>query len=319
MNITVLDAFTSNPGDLSWDALSKWGMVTIYDRTSPELTVTRAADADVVLTNKVVLGKDELAQLPRLRYIGVLATGYNVVDVEEAARRGIVVTNVPAYSTDSVAQMVMAHLLAVTNRVEHYVALNREGKWSQSPDFCFTDTQLVELAGKTMGIVALGNIGMKVARMALAMGMSVLASTSKPQDALPKGVTKVSIDEVFTMSDVVSLHCPLSGKTFHLVNEARLSMMKPSAVLINTARGPLVDEQAVAEALRQGKIAAYCADVLEVEPPSTDNPLLACTNAFITPHVAWATVEARRRLIEVAVDNVRAFLEGNPVNVVNGL
>jgi len=318
MKIVVLDGFTANPGDLSWKPLEQWGEVTVYERTLPEQTVMRAAGAEVVLTNKVVLGKKELERLPHLRYVGVLATGYNVVDLKEAAGRGVVVTNVPAYSTDSVAQTVFAHLLTVTNRVEHYARLNRTGRWTECPDFCYTDTTLVELAGKTMGIVGLGNIGRKVAQIATAFGMRVLASTSKPQELLPQGVMKASLDEVFALSDVVSLHCPLSEKTLHFVDGARLNRMKPTAVLINTARGPLVDEKALAEALQTKKLAAYCADVMEKEPPSADNPLLGCHKAFITPHVAWASVEARKRLLDVAVANVGAFLEGHPQNVVNG-
>ena len=317
MNIVVLDAYAANPGDLSWEKLRNLGSLSLYDRTAPDRVVERAADADVVLTNKVVLGSAVLRQLPRLKYVGVMATGYNVVDVGEAKRLGIIVTNVPAYSSDSVAQMVFAHLLNVTNRTDHYAEQNRKGKWSQAPDFCYADTPLIELAGKTMGVVALGNIGKKVAQIALAFGMKVVAATGKAQKLLPHGVKKVSLDQLFAASDVVSLHCPLTEKTFHMVDNDRIALMKPSAILINTARGPLVDERAVAQALKDKRLAAYCADVLETEPPQADNVLLLSERAFITPHVAWASLEARKRLLQVVTDNVEAFINGCPVNVVN--
>jgi glycerate dehydrogenase len=264
-----------------------------------------------------VLGSAVLRQLPRLKYVGVMATGYNVVDVGEAKRLAIIVTNVPAYSSDSVAQMVFAHLLNVTNRTDHYAEQNRKGEWSQAPDFCYADTPLIELAGKTMGVVALGNIGKKVAQIALAFGMKVVAATGKAQKLLPHGVKKVSLDQLFAASDVVSLHCPLTEKTFHMVDNDRIALMKPSAILINTARGPLVDERAVAQALNDNRLAAYCADVLETEPPQTDNALLLYERVFITPHVAWASLEARKRLLQVVTDNVEAFINGCPVNVVN--
>ena len=268
----------------------------------------------MVLTNKVVVGREVMARLPRLRYIGVLATGYNVVDMEAARERGIVVTNVPAYSTESVAQMVWAHLLTATNRTEHYAIGNREGRWSRSPDFCYWDFPLMELAGKTFGIVGLGNIGQRVAQIALAFGMKVKALTSK--DVVPAGVEKACLDELLAAADVLSLHCPLTANTRHLMNAETLRQMKPTAILINTGRGPLVDDEAVADALAEGRLAAFCADVLTEEPPKRDNPLLRQPNAFITPHIAWATKEARWRLVRVATDNVRSFLNGSPVNVV---
>lgn len=314
MKIVVLDGYAANPGDLSWQGLKDMGDVTVYDRTSPGDTIVRAADADVVLTNKVLIGSTEMAQLPHLKYIGVLATGYNVVDTYEAHKRGIVVTNVPAYSTESVAQMVFAHLLTVTNRTEHYANVNRQGRWSSNPDFCYWDTQLTELAGKTFGIVALGNIGMRVAQIAFAFGMRVKAVTSKPASQLPEGISKADRKELFSTADVLSLHCPLTADTRHLVNAETLRMMKPTAILINTGRGPLVDDQAVADALGEGRLAAFCADVLTTEPPALDNPLLQQPNAFITPHIAWATTEARERLLQVAIDNVRAFLNGEAKN-----
>ena len=316
MQIIILDGYTANCGDLSWKALENFGELTVYDRTRPEKVVLRAKDAEIVLTNKVCLRKQEMEQLPKLRYIGVLATGYNVVDLETAKEHGIVVTNVPAYSTESVAQMVFAHLLTVTNRTEHYALLNRKGKWASSPDFCYWDTRLTELAGKTLGIVGLGNIGRRVAVIALAFGMKVVAYTSKTADQLPSGIGKRTIDELLKESDVVTLHCPLAPGTYQLINSQTLQLMKPSAILINTGRGPLVNDQDVADALRANRLRAYCADVLSEEPPRADNPLLHCENAFITPHIAWATKEARSRLIDVAIGNVKAFIDGQPVNVV---
>ena len=316
MKIVVLVGFTANPGDLSWQALEALGELTVYDRTKPEQIITRAAEATVVLTNKVILGRAEISQLPYLRYIGVLATGYNVVDLQAASERGVMVTNVPAYSTESVAQMVFAHLLTITNRTEHYAQQNRQGRWSENPDFCYWDTPLTELAGKTFGIVGLGNIGRRVAQIALAFGMQVKAITSKPADSLPAGIQKADLDELLSTSDVLSLHCPLTESNHHLINNKTLSQMKPSAILINTGRGPLVDDEAVTTALEQGTIGAYCADVLTTEPPKADNPLLQQPKAFITPHIAWATKEARSRLLQVAIDNVRSFLNGHPQNVV---
>ena len=314
--IVILDAYGANPGDLSWNGLRELGELTVYERTRAEDTVGRAAEADIVLTNKVVLGRREIEQLPRLRYIGVLATGYNVVDTAAAREHGVTVTNVPAYSTESVAQMVFAHLLTVTNRTEHYALQNRQGRWTASPDFCYWDTPLTELAGKTFGIVGLGNIGRRVAQIAQAFGMQVKALTSKRADELPAGVKKVELRELLATADVLSLHCPLTDTTRHLMNAQTLSLMKPTAILINTGRGPLVCDADVAEALQTGRLAAYCADVLTEEPPRSDNPLISLPNAYFTPHVAWATREARVRLLQVAIDNVRAFVEGTPQNVV---
>lgn len=318
MKIVILDGYTANPGDLSWAALEAIGELTVYDRTKPHDVVLRARDADVVLTNKVCLRRQELEQLPCLKYIGVLATGYNVVDVEAACELGITVTNVPAYSTDSVAQMVFAHLLTVTNRTEHYAVLNREGRWTECPDFSYWNTELTELAGKTFGIVGLGHIGRRVAAIAQAFGMQVVAYTSKRADELPSGIGKRTIDELLRESDVVSLHCPLTPDTHHLINRQTLRLMKPTAILINTGRGPLVCDHDVAEALNAHRLSAYCADVLSEEPPQADHPLLQCERAFVTPHIAWATSEARMRLIDVAIGNVKAFVEGHPVNVVGG-
>ena len=316
MNIVILDGYSANPGDLSWKELESLGNVTVYDRTSPSETVTRAAEAEVVLTNKVVIGRGEMAQLPHLKYIGVLATGYNVVDIEAAHERGITVTNVPAYSTESVAQMVFAHLLTVTNRIEHYAIANREGRWSRNPDFCYWDFPHMELSGKLFGIIGLGNIGQRVAAIAHAFGMRVCAYTSKSENQLPSYVEKKSMEEILSACDVISLHCPLTPDTRHLINSQTLKKIKPSAILINTGRGPLIDDQAVADALAEGRLAAFCADVLTEEPPKATNPLLAQPNAFTTPHIAWASTEARIRLLHVAIDNVRSFLSGHPQNVV---
>ena len=317
MKIVILDGFTANPGDLSWEQLAALGELTVYERTTAQQTIERAAEAEIVLTNKVLLRRQEIEQLPKLRYIGVLATGYNVVDIDAACERGIVVTNVPAYSTESVAQMVFAHLLTVTNRTEHYARQNREGRWTSSPDFSYWDTRLTELAGKTFGIVGLGNIGSRVAAIASAFGMRVMAYTSKEPSQLPPYIKKGTMEEVLAQSDVVSLHCPLTDNTHHLICRDTLKLMKPTAILINTGRGPLVCEEDVAEALNTGSLYAYCADVLSKEPAEASNPLLKCPAAYITPHIAWATEEARRRLVDVAVGNVCAFVGGTPQNVIS--
>lgn len=318
-NIVILDGYTADPNGLSWKPLEAIGLLTVYERTTPEETVPRAKDAEIVLTNKVCLRRQEIEQLPQLKYIGVLATGYNVVDLEAARDYGIIVTNVPAYSTESVAQMVFAHLLTVTNRTEHYALLNRQGKWTSSSDFSYWDTLLTELSGKTFGIVGLGNIGRRVAAIANAFGMKVLACTSKSLEDLPPYISKNTLDELLAESDVLSLHCPLTPDTTHLINRQTLWKMKSSAILINTGRGPLVNDQDVADALCDNRLRAFCADVLTDEPPKASNPLLNCENAFITPHIAWASCEARSRLVDIAINNVRAFTEGSPQNVVSSV
>lgn len=313
MKICILDGYSLNPGDLDWSPVERLGDVTLFDRTPADKIVERAADADIVLTNKVPFSADTLRQLPRLRFICVLATGYNIIDTEAAARQGVVVANIPAYSTMSVAQMAFAHILNITNHVASYAREVADGKWTNCPDFCFWDSALTELAGKTMGIVGLGNTGMATARIAIAMGMKVVALTSKSADTLPEGITPASLDDVLASADVVSLHCPLTPSTRHLINAASIAKMKPSAILINTGRGPLVDEQAVADALNGGRLAAFGADVLSQEPPRGDNPLLSARNCFLTPHIAWATLEARTRLMSTATENVRQFIAGEPV------
>ena len=317
MKIVVLDAYAGNPGDLSWDEVRKLGDCDIYDRTAPELVIDRARDAEAVLTNKVPLHRKEIEALPKLKYIGVMATGFNVVDIDAASQHGITVTNVPAYSSASVAQLVFAHLLNMCDSVQHYSQEVHAGKWCHCADFTYVNTPIIELAGKTMGIVGLGHIGQAVARIALAMDMRVQAFTSKPQQALPAGVAKVELDSLFATSDVVTLHCPLNASTRNMVDARRLKLMKPTAMLINTARGPLVDEAALAQALKSGQLMAAGIDVMSKEPPAADNPLLAVDNCYITPHIAWASKEARVRLLDVVTANLKAYLAGKPVNVVS--
>lgn len=317
MKIVILDAYTVDQGELSWEPLMEYATVEIYDRTAPEDVVSRCKGAEIVLTNKVVLDASVLNMLPRLQYIGVLATGYNVVDLEVASRQNIVVTNIPAYSTESVAQMVFAHILNIVSRVDHYARENKNGKWSACPDFCYLDHDLFELAGKKMGIIGLGNTGSATARIARSFGLNVYAFTSKEEEELPKGIKKADLEDIFTDCDIISLHCPLNEQTRHMINKERLGMMKPTAILINTGRGPLVDEQALADALNDDEIAAFGADVLTKEPAEEHNPLLGAKNCFITPHIAWATKEARQRLINICIANVKSFLNGEPENQVN--
>ena len=315
MNIVVLDGFTMNPGDLSWSELEKLGTLKVYDRTSPEQLLERAADAEAVLTNKTVINASSLRNMPKLKYVGVLATGYNVVDIAVARDLGIVVTNIPAYSTESVAQMVFAHILSITHSVGSYAQEAHAGVWSRQADFSYTNSPLMELYGKRIGIVGFGNTGSATARIAKAFGMEVLVYTSKSQSALPEGMTKAcSMDEIFSTSDIVSLHCPLNDKTAEIVNAHNLSLMKETAILINTGRGGLVNENDLAEALKSHRIKAAGLDVMVNEPPREDNPLLGLENCFITPHIAWATYEARVRLMDQAVKNLKSFIEGNVIN-----
>ncbi len=314
-SIVVLDGRTLNPGDLDWAPLRALGECRIYDRTSAAQVVERSAGAAVVLTNKTPVGREAIGRLPVLRYIGVLATGFNVVDVAAARDHGILVTNVPAYGTESVAQLVFAHLLNLAAGVEHHARTVRQGRWTASSDFSYWDWPLPELAGLTMGIVGFGRIGRAVARIASAFGMHVIAADrAGAGEAGP--VPLVELDDLFRRSDVVSLHCPLTAETRGMVDARRLALMKPGAFLINTSRGPLVDEAALAAALNEGRLAGAGLDVLAVEPPPAGNPLLTARHCAITPHLGWATVAARSRLLAAAADNVKMFLAGTPVNVV---
>jgi glycerate dehydrogenase len=315
MKIVVLDGYTANPGDLSWETLDALGTLTVHDRTAEAEIVPRARGAEIVLTNKTVLSRDVIAKLPGLKCICVLATGYNVVDVAAAKEHGVVVCNVPEYSTPNVAQAVFALILELTNRTGHHDRTVHEGRWAACDDFCYWDGDLVELAGLTLGIVGYGRIGAAVARIGAAFGMQILAHRRSGSGTV-EGGEHASLDRVFRESDVVSLHCPLTPDTKDLVNAARLATMKRTAFLINTARGALVNEADLAAALDAGTIAGAGLDVLTVEPPPASNPLLTAKNCVITPHIAWATRNARRRLIEVTAANVQAFLAGQPRNVV---
>ena len=314
MKIVVLDAYTLNPGERRWDELEELGEVVVHDRTAQLDVVRRAKDAEVVLTNKTILDGFILNLLPKLKYIGVLATGYNVVDLDVARQRGIVVTNIPAYSTQSVAQMAIAHLLNITQRVAHYAHEVHNGVWSAQPDFCYWNTPLIELAGKKIGIVGFGNAGQATAQIAEALGMEVWVYTSKPKKSLPKKYQKVTLNELFSACDVVSLHCPLTAENKEMVNSFRLSLMKQGAILINTSRGGLIDEKALEQALLSGKLLGAGLDVLSSEPVPNGNPLLKLKNCFITPHIAWATRESRMRLMNQAVENLKAWMEGRTIN-----
>ena len=316
MQITVLDGVTLNPGDLSWDGLRALGPCEVYDRTPQNEVVARVQGATVVLTNKTELDREAIARLPQLKYIGVLATGYNCVDAVAARQAGVAVTNVPTYGTRSVAEMVFAHLFEFTRHVSEHARTARIGRWTRSGEFCYWDYPLVELDGLTLGIVGYGRIGRATARLGQAFGMTVQACDAAPIPSAD-GVAAVDLDTLFSSSDVVSLHCPLTPETDRMVDRRRLERMKPSAYLINTSRGGLIDEAALAEALNSGQIAGAGLDVLTVEPPPPDHPLLTARNCCVTPHIAWATRAARGRLLAIAVENVRAFLAGRPQNVVN--
>ena len=314
MKIVVLDGYGLNPGDLSWTDMEQLGDFTVYDRTPIEMVLERGANADVLITNKTVITAQHMEALTTLKYIGVLATGYNVVDIKAAKAKGIVVTNIPAYSTRSVAQMVFAHLLNITQQVGYYAKENRNGRWSKNSDFCYWDAPLIELYGKKIGLIGYGNTGQATAAIAIAMGMQVCVYSSKPQFLLPQGIQRMTMDEIFSQCDVVSLHCPLTTDTKELVCESRLKMMKSTAILINTGRGALINEKDLADALNKGVILAAGLDVLSLEPPTDDNPLLTAKNCYITPHIAWATKEARCRLMNIAVDNLKSFIAGKIIN-----
>ena len=316
MKIVVLDGETLNPGDLTWQAVSKLGEFSCFARTPSAEIIPRAQDAEIVLTNKTPLDANTLAQLPKLKYIGVLATGTNVVDLAAAKELGIVVTNVPAYGPDAVAQMVFAHILHHTQAVAAHHQAVAAGQWSNCSDFCFTLMPLQSLKGKTLGLIGYGDIGQQVAKLALAFGMKVLVNTRTEPSDLPQGVSWTSRNTVFKESDILSLHCPLTPETTELINTQTLELMKPQALLINTARGGLIDEAALATALKQGKVFAGV-DVLSTEPPSADNPLLTAPNISISPHNAWATKEARQNLLNIATANLSAYLAGERVNWVN--
>jgi glycerate dehydrogenase len=316
MNIVILDGYTLNPGDQDWSPIHALGNVTIYDRSAPDEIVERARDADVLLVNKVVLNEVILSQLPKLRYIGVCATGYNNIDTAATTKQGITVTNVKAYGPLSVAQHTFALLLALVNHVELHSQSVSDGAWSASADFCYWKTPLVELAGKTMGLIGLGDIGAHVAKIALAFGMKVIAYRKNPEQTNNPDIIMVSLDELFSQSDVISLHCPLTDETKHIINSERLASMKPTSYLLNTGRGPLIHEEDLAQALQNKTIAGAGLDVLSSEPPAADNPLLSAPNCVITPHIAWASFEARKRLLQMVADNISAFISGNPVNMV---
>lgn len=322
MNIVILDGYAANPNDFSWEPLKAYGTLKVYDRTRPEDVIERAKDAEILIINKINMTDEVIGQLPKLKYIGILATGYNNIDTGSAHKHGIVVSNIPSYSTESVVQMTFAQILNITNQVAHYANQNRtasqggELHWTKNPDFCYWDTPLPEISGKTLGIIGLGHIGMRVAQVAIAFGLNVIAYTSKEQVDLPEGISKASLDQLLASSDIVSLHCPLAKNNLHFFNADNIDKMKQGAILVNTARGALVDEKAVAEALASGKLGGYGADVMDKEPPLADNPLLDQPHAYLTPHVAWATKEARRRLLDICFANVEAFIQGKPINKV---
>lgn len=318
MNIVILDGYALNPGDLSWDSFKQLGNLTVYDRTPADKVVERAKDAEIVITNKTPIGENDINQLPILKYIGVIATGYNIVDIENAKKKGIVVTNVPGYSTASVVQLTFALLLELCLHVQRHSDSVRDGKWARSLDFSFWDYPLVELSGKTMGIIGFGEIGRAVADVATAFGMNVIANSRTQTDqSNRKNFNWASIPELLKNSDVISIHCPLTAETQALINADNLKLMKSSAFLINTARGPIIVDQDLADALNNGVIAGAGIDVLSVEPPSIDNPLFKAKNCIITPHIAWATLEARTRLMDIATNNLTSFIKGEALNIVN--
>ncbi len=320
MKIVVLDGFALNPGDLSWDGIAEFGELIVHERTVAELIVERAKGATVLLTNKTPLSAEALRQLPDLKYIGVLATGYNIIDIDEAARRGIVVSNIPNYGAMSVAQLTFALLLELCHHVQYHSDTVRDGKWSRSKDFSYWDYPLIELSGKTMGIIGFGTIGQEVGNIATAFGMNLLGTARSRRDqSHRRNFTWASIDDVLEQSDVVSIHCPLTPETQGMINSRSLRTMRPNAFLLNTSRGPLIVEQDLADALNGDVIAGAALDVLSQEPPSESNPLLRAKNCIITPHIAWATREARRRLMAMATKNLSRFVSGHPDNVVNNV
>lgn len=318
MNIVVLDGYTLNPGDLSWDSLEKIGNLTVYDRTAPEEVVERSKHADIILTNKVSIIKEHINQLSRLKHIAVIATGYNIIDIEAAKQKGISVSNIPDYSTPSVVQFTFALLLELCLRVQRHSDAVKEGRWASAKDFSFRDYPLVELQGKTMGIIGFGSIGKSVADVATALGMNIIGNSRTQSDqSSRKNFKWANVSELLKKSDVVSIHCPLTPETKGLINAESLKTMKASAFLINTARGPIIIDQDLADALNHGIIAGAGIDVLSTEPPAPDNPLISAKNCIVTPHIAWASIEARSRLMEIMEKNIHSFIKGEPINIVN--
>lgn len=318
MNIVILDAYTSNPGDLSWEKFEALGNLTVYDYTPNDKIIERCIDADIIIDNKVFITREIIEQLPKLKYIGLLSTGFNVIDTAAAKEHGIPVCNVPTYSTSAVAQLTFALILETYNQVGLHSSAVHSGEWDSCRDFCFWKTPLIELSGKTIGIIGFGKIGNEVAKIADAFGMNILCYVPR-EKPLPcyKNFRFVSLDELSAESDIVSLHCPLTPETTGMINKDFISKMKKSAIVINTSRGPAVDEKALADAINSGRIFGAGVDVLSTEPPKKDNPLLSCKRCFITPHIAWAGYETRIRLLDVVYNNLKAFLDGNPINVVN--
>lgn len=317
MNAVILDGYTENPGDLNWDYLESVFNLTVYDRTPKELIIERAKDAEVVIVNKVAITREILENLPKLRFVATLATGFNQLDTVALRERNIPVSNIPSYSTNAVAQTVFSFILEFTNRVGHYTTSVKEGEWSACKDFCYWNTPLNELSGKTLGIIGFGKIGRRVSEIALAFNMNVLVYTPSGKKEADERVKFTTLEEVQKISDYITLHCPLTDATTELVNKEFISKMKDGASLINTARGAVINEKDVADALNCGKLSYFGADVLSNEPPKKDNPLLSARNTFLTPHIAWAAYETRLRLLEILNGNIKAFLEGNPTNVVN--
>ena len=317
MKIVNLDAHTTNPGDLSWDNFKKYGEVVIYERTNPQQIIERAKDADVLFVNKCILTADILDQLPKLKYVGLQSTGYNVIDCDAAKKKGIVVSNIPAYSTSAVAQLVFALILQITNKVSIHSDAVHNGEWCDCPDFCFWKAPLTELDGKTIGIIGFGSIGQKVYSIAKAFGMNILVYTPHPKQNEYTDISFVDFETLCKNSDIITCHCPLTPLTENLINNRAISLMKNNAIIINTSRGPIVNDKDLADALNSNRIQGAGVDVLRVEPPTKDNPLLNAKNCIITPHIAWAALETRERLLGILEDNLKAFINGHPQNVVN--
>jgi len=317
MKIVILDGYTENPGDLSWGGFEKLGPLTVYDRTPADKIIGRIGDAEAVITNKTPIARETLSACPNIKYIGVLATGYNVVDVDAAKERGISVTNIPSYGTEAVGQFAIALLLEICHHIGHHSRVVYEGRWENSPDWCFWDYPLIELAGKTMGIIGFGRIGQTTGAIAKALRMKVIAFDKYPSEAGKAIAEYVSLDALLANADVISLHCPLFPSTEGIVNKNSIARMKDGVIIINNSRGPLIVEQDLADALNCGKVYAAGLDVVSTEPVKSDNPLLKAKNCFITPHISWAPKESRQRLMDIAVENLKAFTDGNPVNVIN--